>query len=96
MLNLFAKLLARFKRKRVASMDAEWGRDDCVSYVFGIDFDRPECIRTPTQEAAFVAAVKQYGGVEPMCEEFARRGAYRRVTDGSRRIGDVVVGSTVS
>jgi len=74
---------------------AEWGRDDCVSYIFGIDFDRPECIRTPTQEAAFVAAVKQYGGVGAMCDEFARRGAYRRVTDGSRCIGDVVVGSTI-
>lgn len=74
---------------------AEWGKDDCISYVFGIDFDRPESIRTQTQEEAFVRAVKEYGGVESMCEEFARRGGYKRVTDGSRRIGDVVVGSTI-
>jgi len=89
-------LLARFRRNRIVSMDAEWGRDDCVSYVLGADFDRPECIRTRTQEQAFLAAVKHYGGVESMCEEFARRGGYVRVTDDSRRIGDVWCGSTAN
>ena len=95
-MNLIAKLLMRLRRKPVVSMDAEWGKDDCVTHALGIDFDRPECIRTDSQESAFVRAVKQYGGVDAMCEEFARRGAYRRVTDGSRRIGDVVVGATIN
>jgi len=80
----------------LTSLDAEWGSDDCVSYILGGDFQRPDCIRVPTQEAAFVAAVKEYGGVEQMCAEFARRGGYTRVTDGSRQVGDVIAGKTAN
>ena len=80
----------------MSNLNAQWGKDDCVSHVMGGDFDRPKCIRTDSQEDAFVRAVKQYGGVDAMCAEFARRGAFVRVTDGSRRIGDVVVGATVN
>ena len=80
----------------VSSLDAKWGTDDCVSFVMGDDFKRPKCIQTETQEEAYIRAVKRYGGVDNMCAEFARRGAYRRVSDGSREVGDVVVGSTAN
>lgn len=75
-------------------MDAEWGTDDCVSHALGVDFKRPHCILTETQEEAFLAAVKRYGGVDSMCAEFARRGAFRRVYDDTREVGDVIVGAT--
>jgi len=85
------------RRSPQSSMDSRWGTDDCLTHIFGDDYERPRLIASAKDEhEAFAICVKHFGTVEAVIEFFEEHAGYKRLPQGEPyNIGDIVVGVTL-